>query len=106
MAFAQIGGLSFWYERRGAAGAPLLFISGTGCDLRRPETRFFGPLARQFDLLGTLSFGDAIRPAAIEAVQVGRSREAAQHGRLEIGAPEAGQEIDHVRQRGGNSLTV
>ncbi len=50
MTFAQIGGLSFWYERQGA-GAPLLFISGTGCDLRRPETRWFGPLARQFDLL-------------------------------------------------------
>lgn len=66
MAFAQIGGLSFWYERRGAAGAPLLFISGTGCDLRRPETRFFGPLARQFDLLAydQRGLGQSAKPDA------------------------------------------
>lgn len=29
----------------------LLFIGGTGGDLRRPETRLFGPLPRYFDLM-------------------------------------------------------
>jgi 3-oxoadipate enol-lactonase len=28
-----------------------LFIGGTGGDLRRPETRYYGPLAERFDLL-------------------------------------------------------
>jgi 3-oxoadipate enol-lactonase len=50
MPFAEIWGLAFYFERHGT-GAPLLFIGGTGGDLRRPETRYFGPLARQFDLL-------------------------------------------------------
>ena len=50
MPFAELGGLSFFYARQGE-GPPLLFISGTGCDLRRPETRWFGPLARQFEVL-------------------------------------------------------
>jgi 3-oxoadipate enol-lactonase len=48
--FAELGGRPFYFERHGA-GAPLLFLGGTGGDLRRPETRFWGPLARQFDLL-------------------------------------------------------
>lgn len=38
------------FERDGA-GSRLLFLGGTGGDLRRPETRLWGPLARQFDLL-------------------------------------------------------
>jgi 3-oxoadipate enol-lactonase len=48
--FAEIGGHPFFYERQGS-GAPLLLIGGTGGDLRRPETRFAGPLAQHFDLL-------------------------------------------------------
>jgi 3-oxoadipate enol-lactonase len=47
---ADLGGHPFHFERHGA-GPRLLFLGGTGGDLRRPETRFWGPLARQFDLL-------------------------------------------------------
>ncbi len=50
MSFAEIGGLAFYHERMGS-GAPLLFIGGTGGDLRRPETRYYGPLAHSFDLV-------------------------------------------------------
>jgi 3-oxoadipate enol-lactonase len=46
----DIGGHPFFFERLGS-GEKLLFIGGTGGDLRRPETRLFGPLPRQFDLL-------------------------------------------------------
>lgn len=48
MAFFQINGLNIWFERRGA-GAPLLFISGTGGDLRRKPGVMDGPLPKQFD---------------------------------------------------------
>jgi 3-oxoadipate enol-lactonase len=48
--FADLGGHPFFFERLGT-GERLLFIGGTGGDLRRPETRLFGPLARHFDLL-------------------------------------------------------
>jgi 3-oxoadipate enol-lactonase len=48
--FADLGGHLFFYERQGS-GQPLLLIGGTGGDLRRPETRFAGPLAQHFDLL-------------------------------------------------------
>ena len=50
MPFANIGNIELYYERQGA-GPPLLFIGGTGGDLRRPETRFFGPLERNFTIL-------------------------------------------------------
>lgn len=50
MAFVQLGGFPFHFERSGS-GKRLLFIGGTGGDLRRPETRLFGPLPRHFDLL-------------------------------------------------------
>jgi 3-oxoadipate enol-lactonase len=47
---ADIGNIEICYERRGQ-GQPLLFIGGTGGDLRRPETRFSGPLERGFDVV-------------------------------------------------------
>jgi 3-oxoadipate enol-lactonase len=50
MAFAQINGLQMYYERAGA-GPPLLFISGTGGDLRVQPNVFASPLARAFDLV-------------------------------------------------------
>lgn len=50
MAFAQLGNIQLYFERAGA-GPPLLFISGTGGDLRVKPNVFDGPLARQFDLL-------------------------------------------------------
>lgn len=51
MPFIDLGGHPFFFERLGEGGEKLLFIGGTGGDLRRPETRLFGPLPRQFDLL-------------------------------------------------------
>lgn len=50
MPFIDLEGLPFYFERLGS-GERLLFIGGTGGDLRRPETRLFGPLPRHFDLL-------------------------------------------------------
>lgn len=50
MAYAPINGLQLWYERDGA-GPPLLFISGTGADLRVQPNVFASPLAKTFDLL-------------------------------------------------------
>ena len=51
MPTVQIGHLEFYYERAGS-GPPLLFISGTGSDLRNKPNVFDGPLAKTFDLLG------------------------------------------------------
>src|ERR1700743_1264800 len=48
---AQVRALAFYYERAGS-GPPLLFISGTGGDLRVKPNVFDGPLAKRFDLLG------------------------------------------------------
>ncbi len=50
MPFLDLGGHPFFFERRGT-GPRLLLIGGTGGDLRRPETRFEGPLARHFEIL-------------------------------------------------------
>lgn len=50
MPYATIDGLEFWYERAGS-GPPLLFISGTGSDLRVQPNVFASPLAKGFDLL-------------------------------------------------------
>ena len=50
MPFVNFEGRPFFFERRGS-GPPLLFLGGTGGDLRRPDTRLEGPLTRYFDLL-------------------------------------------------------
>ncbi|THD64973.1 alpha/beta fold hydrolase [Phenylobacterium sp.] len=50
MAYAQANGIRIHYERAGS-GPPLLFISGTGGDLRTKPNVFDGPIARAFDLL-------------------------------------------------------
>lgn len=50
MPFVDLEGLPFYFERLGS-GERLLFIGGTGGDLRRVETRLFGPLPRHFELL-------------------------------------------------------
>lgn len=50
MTYAHVGELSVWYERRGD-GQPMLFISGSGGDLRTKPNVFDGPLGRDFDLL-------------------------------------------------------
>ena len=50
MPIAKLPGLDLYFERAGD-GPPLLFISGTGGDLRVKPNVFDGPLAKQFDLL-------------------------------------------------------
>ena len=50
MPFAALPDLNMYYERAGA-GEPLLFISGTGGDLRRPATDFDRRLAERFTVL-------------------------------------------------------
>ncbi len=50
MPTATLNGLTFHFERAGD-GPPLLFISGTGGDLRVQPNVFASPLARAFDLL-------------------------------------------------------
>jgi 3-oxoadipate enol-lactonase len=50
MPFAQLAGIRLYYERAGD-GPPLLFISGTGGDLRTKPNVFDGPLGKAFDLL-------------------------------------------------------
>ena len=50
MPFTRVNGLNLYFERAGS-GPPLLFISGTGGDLRVKPNVFDGPLARAFDLL-------------------------------------------------------
>ena len=51
MPYASLGDLTVYYERAGS-GQPLLFISGTGGDLRNKPNLFDGPLAKSFDVLG------------------------------------------------------
>jgi 3-oxoadipate enol-lactonase len=45
-----IGDIEIYYERQGE-GPPLLFISGTGGDLRAKPNVFDGPFAKAFDLV-------------------------------------------------------
>lgn len=50
MPIAPLNGLNIYFERAGD-GPPLLFISGTGGDLRVQPNVFASPLAKRFDLL-------------------------------------------------------
>lgn len=50
MPFARANGIELYFERAGA-GPRLLFISGTGGDLRVKPNVFDGPLPRSFDML-------------------------------------------------------
>jgi 3-oxoadipate enol-lactonase len=50
MPVAKLGAIDLYYERAGH-GAPLLFISGTGGDLRVKPNVFDGPLPKLFDVL-------------------------------------------------------
>jgi 3-oxoadipate enol-lactonase len=50
MPFARVRGLDLYWERRGA-GPPLLFISGTGGDLRNLPNVFDGPQPKAFEVL-------------------------------------------------------
>jgi 3-oxoadipate enol-lactonase len=50
MPVTQANGIQIYFERAGS-GPPMLFISGTGGDLRVKPNVFDGPLAKSFDLL-------------------------------------------------------
>ncbi|MET3526923.1 alpha/beta fold hydrolase [Phenylobacterium koreense] len=50
MPTAAVNGLSIYFERAGA-GEPLLFISGTGGDLRNKPNQFDGPFPKAFDMI-------------------------------------------------------
>ena len=50
MPIAPVNGLNLYYERAGT-GERLLFISGTGADLRNKPNQMDGPLARTFDMV-------------------------------------------------------
>ena len=50
MPVTQANGINLYFERAGS-GPALLFISGTGGDLRNKPNVFDGPLAKSFDLL-------------------------------------------------------
>ena len=50
MPFAKVCDLNMYYERRGS-GPRLLYVGGTGGDLRRKPTVFDRPLAQHFDIL-------------------------------------------------------
>jgi 3-oxoadipate enol-lactonase len=50
MAFAKIGDLEIYFERAGS-GPPLLFISGSGGDLRVKPNQMDGPFPKHFDTL-------------------------------------------------------
>lgn len=50
MPIAAVNGLSIYFERAGA-GEPLLFISGTGGDLRAKPNQFDGPFPKAFDMI-------------------------------------------------------
>ena len=51
MTYAHVGDLSVWYERRGS-GPRVLFVSGSGGDLRTKPNVFDGPLGKgDFDVL-------------------------------------------------------
>ncbi len=50
MSFVTANGLQIWVERRGE-GEPLLFISGSGSDLRRKPGPLDGPLSRDFEMV-------------------------------------------------------
>jgi 3-oxoadipate enol-lactonase len=65
MAFISVRDLQMWYEQHGG-GSRLLFISGTGGDLRRRPNVFEKPIAQQFEILSydQRGLGQTSKPAA------------------------------------------
>jgi 3-oxoadipate enol-lactonase len=63
MPFARIRGLDLYFERAGS-GERVLFINGSGGDLRATPGPFQGPLAERFDLLAhdQRGLGQTTRP--------------------------------------------
>ena len=65
MPTVQANGLDIYYER-GGNGPPLLFISGSGSDLRNRPNQFDSPLAQHFEIIGydQRGLGQTSKPAA------------------------------------------
>jgi 3-oxoadipate enol-lactonase len=65
MAFISVRDLQMWYEQHGS-GPRLLFISGTGGDLRRRPNVFEKPIAQQFEIVSydQRGLGQTSKPAA------------------------------------------
>ncbi len=70
MPFVQLGRLKAYYERAGN-GSRLLFVSGSGGDLRAKPGVFESPLARAFDLLAydQRGLGQTDKPAGPYSMQ-------------------------------------
>lgn len=66
MAFAQTPEIKLYYERAGN-GPPLLFISGSGADLRNKPNQFDSPIARSFELISydQRGLGQTEQPAGV-----------------------------------------
>ncbi len=64
MPYAQANGIEIYFERAGE-GQPLLFISGSGGDLRNKPNQFDSPLAQHFELLcyDQRGLGQTAKPA-------------------------------------------
>jgi 3-oxoadipate enol-lactonase len=64
MAFIGVRDLQLWYEQQGS-GPRLLFISGTGGDLRRRPSVFERPIAQHFEILSydQRGLGQTSKPA-------------------------------------------
>ena len=56
MPFADVRDLRVYYEKRGS-GPRLLYISGTGGDLRRAPRVFDRPIAARFEILAPMGEG-------------------------------------------------
>jgi 3-oxoadipate enol-lactonase len=64
MAFIKVRDLDLWYQQQGS-GPRLLFISGTGGDLRRRPSVFEKPIAQQFEIMSydQRGLGQTSKPA-------------------------------------------
>ncbi|HEX2817375.1 MAG TPA: alpha/beta hydrolase [Phenylobacterium sp.] len=69
MPVTTVNGLNLYFERAGS-GPPLLFISGTGGDLRNKPNVFDGPLAKAFDLVAydQRGLGQSAKPDILYAM--------------------------------------
>ncbi|HEX7758092.1 MAG TPA: alpha/beta hydrolase [Caulobacteraceae bacterium] len=87
------GDIEIYYERQGE-GPPLLFISGTGGDLRNKPNIFDGPLTKTFDLL------------AYDQRGLGRTSKPDQPYSMAGYADDAARLMDHIGWSQANVLGV
>ena len=69
MPFVSANGIDIYYER-GGQGEPLLFISGSGSDLRNKPNQFDSALARAFELVcyDQRGLGQTSKPSGVYAM--------------------------------------